>query len=177
MSESIMFTVAEVAERRGVSTRAIQKQLKTHEKELAGHVITQNGKLWMDECAIGLLEKAANNSAPAIVEDAKKEELEKLKIELERLNEERKRDQDVIRDMATSMTKILEQHNEDVKLIAESKLYIEQRDNLQEKLNDTNEALQKLKEEYSSEKQKRAEVEEELAKLRNRNVWQRIFNK
>lgn len=177
MSESIMSTVAEVAERRGVSTRAIQKQLKTHEKELAGHVITKNGKLWMDEYAIGLLEKAANNSAPAIVEDAKKEELEELKAELEKLKDERERDQNVIRDMAASMTKILEQHNEDVKLIAESKLYIEQRDNLQEKLNDTNEALRELKEEYDYEREKRAEAEDELAKLRNRSLLQRIFNK
>ena len=42
-----MIAVKDYAERRGVSTQAIYKQLKVHKEALDGHVLKENGKtIW-----------------------------------------------------------------------------------------------------------------------------------
>ena len=58
-----------------MSERAIYKQIKTHQDELEGHIEKIQGKQWLDEFAVSLLQDAASNSAPVVVEDTKKEEL------------------------------------------------------------------------------------------------------
>ena len=129
MNDSVRYTVAEIAQKRGVSERAIYKQMKTHADELVGHIEKIRGKQWLDEYAVKLLEDASYGSAPVVVEETAKAEMlaeiERLKKEIERLNEEHNKDVQTIRTMA----KLVEINNENVKLIAESKLYIEQRDN------------------------------------------------
>ena len=120
MSEQRKYTVAEIARRRGVSERAVYKQIKTHEAKLAGHIEKIQGKQWLDEYAVNLLDEAASNSAPVVVEDLKQGELDEDRSALRRATE--------------SMAELIKQHNENATLIAESKLYIEQRDNAQKQL-------------------------------------------
>ena len=127
-------TVTEIAKERGVSERAIYKQIKTHEKKLEGHIEVINGKKWLDEYAVGVLKDASSKSVTVYVEDVKKSEVERLKAELEELKQERFADQRALRIATETMAELVKQHNEDATLIAESKLYIEQRDNAQKEL-------------------------------------------
>lgn len=134
MSEQRKYTVAEIARRRGVSERAVYKQIKTHEAKLAGHIEKIQGKQWLDEYAVNLLDEAASNSAPVVVEDLKQGEFDALKEENERLKRELDEDRSALRRATESMAELIKQHNENATLIAESKLYIEQRDNAQKQL-------------------------------------------
>lgn len=136
MSELKRYTVSEIAEMRGVSERAIYKQIKTHSKELEGHIEKIKGKQWLDEYAVKLLEEASSNSAPVVVEDASKRELEELRAELEKIKAEREAENKQFRELAMNMGKLVEEHNKNATLIAESKLYIEQRDNIQKELDE-----------------------------------------
>ena len=134
MAESKFYSVAEIAAMRGVSERAIYKQIKTHSKELEGHIEKIKGKQWLDEEAVRLLGEASSNSAPVVVEDASKQELEELRAELERIKAEREIENIQFRELAMNMGKLVEEHNKNATLIAESKLYIEQRDSAQKEL-------------------------------------------
>ena len=165
----LKYTIADVAERRGVSERAIYKQLKSHEKELEGHIQKYQGKQWLDEYAVELLEKAASNSAPVIVEDSKKTELEELQKACEALKAERDAEYQSFRKIAETMTELMTQHIEDQKLIAETKLYLEQRDHAQEErdriqkeLEEQRAAAERLAEEMEAEKQQKAALQMEL---------------
>ena len=129
-----MYTVAEIAKQRNVTERAIYKQIKNHSEELEGHIQKIGGKQWLDDYACKLLEEASGSSAPVIVEEIQEQEVEELKKEIARLQAEREEDQRALREMALSMSKILEQYNEGMKLVSESQLYIEQRDNVKREL-------------------------------------------
>ena len=145
-------TVAQVAKERGVTERAVYKQIKTHEKELEGHIEKREGKQWLDEYAVEVLQEASGNSAPVVVETVKERELEELRAEIKELKAELDADRVAMRQMTAANAKLLDSFNENTMLVAESKLYIEQRDNLREKL--------------EQEQAKSAALEAELAKFR-----------
>lgn len=151
MSETKKYTIAEVAKLRGVSERAIYKQLKSHAEELDGHIEKIQGKQWLDEYAVELLEKFAVNSAPAIVETKRELEYQELRDENERLKAELEESRKVMEKAMVSMADLIAKHNENMELIAESKLYLEQRDNATkeaEMFRDENEKLKKELESY-----------------------------
>lgn len=136
--ESKKYSVAEVAEQRGVTERAIYKQIKTHAKALEGHMEKIQGKQWLDEYAVNLLKEASSNSAPVVVDDNEKEamklQIENLQKELAYLKAEHEADAKALRQATESMAEMIKQNNENIKLVAESKLYIEQRDNAKEEI-------------------------------------------
>lgn len=152
MSESRKYTVSEIAKIRGVSERAIYKQLKSHAEELEGHIEKIQGKQWLDEYAVEVLEKAAVNSAPAVVETVKEQEVQKLRDEIERLKSELDDSRKTVDNVSNAMVDFIKKHNENAKLVAESKLYIEQRDNAEKEIVRLREECQQIKIEAESEK-------------------------
>lgn len=144
------FTVEQIAEKRGVSKQAIYKQIQSHKAELEGHTNKIQGKLWYDEAAVKILEDAAMNSAPSVVLTAEKEEVEQLKEKIKELEAELDADRKSFREMSNTMKDILDKSAENAQLASESRLYLEQKSNLEaenQRLKDEIEQLKKEKEE------------------------------
>lgn len=152
--ENMRYTVADVARKRGVTERAIYKQMKTHEKELEGHIEKVKGKQWLDEYAVQLLDEASSGSAPVIVEDTAKEEMlneiEELKRKILKLELERDMNAETANTLSKNMAKMMENHEADAKLIQESKLYLEQRDNAVNEVNNLRSEKEQLEKELGS---------------------------
>lgn len=79
------FTVKEVAEQRGVSDRAIYKQLKTHADKLKDFIKKEKGKTWINYDGIQILNEASDQSPVPYVEHAEKLKLEELEKEVKEL--------------------------------------------------------------------------------------------
>lgn len=148
------FSVKQIAEQRGVSERAIYKQIQSHKEELKGHSTKREGKLWYDQDAVKILENSAINSAPVIVETKQKQEVEELKAEIKKLKDQHDQDHIQITETLAAMTSLVKQHDDDAKLIAESKLYIEQKDRAEEKITVLEGQIAELQAELEQEKHK-----------------------
>lgn len=123
------FSVKQIAEKRGVSERAIYKQIKTHEAEIAGHTSKINGKNWYDEVAVKILDEASVQNPVVYLENAEKEEVERLKAENERLKADLDKDRETFR----KMYDLIAESQTNAALVAESKLYLEQKEELARK--------------------------------------------
>lgn len=66
------------AKQKGVSTQAVYKQIRNHEKELKGHIFKESGKKWLDEYAIDYLDRQSQQSAVAIQSLERDEAMEML---------------------------------------------------------------------------------------------------
>lgn len=128
------YTVKQIAEKRGVTERAIYKQIKTHEKELKGHSTKRDGKTWYDEFAINLLSNASKQSPAVYVENEKEEELNQLREKVKELEKELDEDRKAMRKSQDAMLKLVEQATEIAKLNAEKELYLEQKNKAEEEL-------------------------------------------
>ena len=80
-----MVTIKEYAEIKGVSTQAVYKQLKTHEKALQGHVQKIKGTRYLDDEAVAYLNKQSESSPAVVIQTDNEELLEALKVENENL--------------------------------------------------------------------------------------------
>ena len=80
-----MLSIKDYAERKGVSTQAVYKQLKTHEKALEGHIKKVSGKRYLDDEAVAYLDSQSENTPSVIVQNGTDELVEELKAENERL--------------------------------------------------------------------------------------------
>ena len=80
-----MLSIKDYAERKGVSTQAVYKQLKTHEKALEGHIEKISGKRYLDDEAVAYLDSQSENTPAVIVQNGTNELVEELKAENERL--------------------------------------------------------------------------------------------
>lgn len=67
------------AKQKGVSTQAVYKQIKNHEKELKGHIFKESGKKWLDEYAIDYLDRQSQQSAVAVQSLERDEAMNMLK--------------------------------------------------------------------------------------------------
>lgn len=150
------FTVQQIAEKRGVSARAIYKQIKTHRRELEGHSTKREGKIWYDAEAVRILEAAAVNSAPVVVETRQRQEVEELKAEIVRLKAQHDEDHQKLAEAMAAMTELVKQSSENARLAAESRLLIEQKTQAEERTK---------------------ELEAELDRIKARGLWDRILNK
>ena len=74
-----MIAVKDYAERRGVSTQAIYKQLKVHKEALDGHVLKENGKTMLDDYAVEYLNGNVKENPLILVDAELQEELERLR--------------------------------------------------------------------------------------------------
>lgn len=71
-----LMTINEYAQTKGVSTQAVYKQIKVHELELVGHILSQGGKRWLSPEAVEILDRASKMSAPVIIDSIDKTKLE-----------------------------------------------------------------------------------------------------
>lgn len=74
-----MIAIKEYAERRGVSTQAIYKQLKVHKEALDGHIIKENGKTMLDDFAVEYLNGNVKENPLILVDAELQEELDRLR--------------------------------------------------------------------------------------------------
>lgn len=84
----ILINIKEYADLKGVSTQAVYKQLKVHEKELEGHIKKVKGKRYLDEDAVKYLNEQSNNTPSVIVENDTSERLQELEEENKLLKNE-----------------------------------------------------------------------------------------
>lgn len=61
-----MIDIKEYAQQKNVTTQAVYKQISAHKSELEGHIKKVNGKRWLDDEAVAILNKASN-SAPTVI--------------------------------------------------------------------------------------------------------------
>lgn len=83
-----MISIKDYATEKNISTQAVYKQLKLHNKELNGHIIKVGGKKMLDDYAVDFL-SALTADNPVVISDRQmKQELERLRMrEAELLNE------------------------------------------------------------------------------------------
>lgn len=183
------FTVKQIAEKRGVSERAIYKQIKTHEAELEGHTSKINGKTWYDEVAVKILDDASSQSPAVYIEGIEKAEVEALKAENANLKAELDEDRKAFRKMYA----LIEESKTNAKLVAESQMYLEQKEELARKNEKLEKELESAKREVEEtaakdeekmneiiQERERLEKEnerlkEELEAEKNKSWWQKIF--
>lgn len=149
MEEMKKFTVSEVAKQRGVSERAIYKQMKTHAEALEGHIEKYKGKQWLDEYAVNLLKEASGNSAPVIVEETEKsaleDEIKALKDKIKLLEAERCSAVKALENFSKEMMEIRAENKEMMAQITESKLYLEQKEAKDAKIKELEEKVDSFK--------------------------------
>lgn len=158
-----MIKLQDFARQHGVTDRAIQKHLKKYETELEGLFERRgsNGTWLTDEACSFLLGKMKVNPV-VVLEGESQAEVERLKEEIEALKQEIAADQRALRTATETMAELVKQHNEDVTLIAESKLYIEQRDNAKKEADALHLENQALKSELEAERARKLTWRERL---------------
>lgn len=144
--EGRWYTVAEIAEMRGVSQRAVYKQIKTHEKKLEEHTRKEAGKNWYDEEAVKILQDASTQSPVVHVENAEKEEVERLKRELAEARAELEADRKSMRAAQDLISTLMTQASEQARIAAEASVYLEDKQRLMEEKKELEEANMKLQE-------------------------------
>lgn len=144
--EGRWYTVAEIAEMRGVSQRAVYKQIKTHEKKLEEHTRKEAGKNWYDEEAVKILQEASTQSPVVHVENAEKEEVERLKRELEEARAELEADRRSMRAAQDLISTLMTQAADQARIAAEAAVYLEDKQKLVEEKKELEEANRSLQE-------------------------------
>lgn len=145
------------AEQRNEKPDTIRKYINRHMEDFEGHFEIKGKQMELDEVAAGLLEQKYPLPRPVqVVNGVDPEEYADALKKISQLQE--------------AVIKLQQARQEDLQKLAAAEA-------TQILLEDKEEALRELKEEYDYERTKRTEAEDELAKLRNRSLWQRIFNK
>lgn len=76
-----MVDIKTYAERHGISTQAVYKQIANHKEELKAHIVFQSGKRFLDDRAVSILEKYRYSASTVVVERENEEEVNELKVE------------------------------------------------------------------------------------------------
>lgn len=149
MGESVY--ISEFAKSRNKTVSAITNYISKHENEFKGHIRKDGNKSVLDKAAIELLEKKYPLTKPIeIVRDT--ESMEKLL-----------KAQEVI-------IQLQAQINQEQKLLAQA-------ESMQLLLTDKQNLIDKLEGDRIQIEKENAELKEELARLKNRSLLDRILNK
>lgn len=76
-----MITIKDYAKDKGISYEAVRKQVKRYKEELKDHISIQNRTQFLDDYAVDFLNEKRNENPIIIQEQAKDEELERLREE------------------------------------------------------------------------------------------------
>lgn len=151
-----MIDVKTYAERHGISTQAVYKQLSNHKEELKAHIVFQSGKRFLDDRAVSILEKYRYSASTVVVEQGNEEEVEELKEE-----------------NATLKNQLLELQN---RYIALQERNVEQ----EKRISQANEERLKLEMEQEKAEKLLEEVQkkqEQIDRMESANFLQRMFGK
>lgn len=150
-------TITEFCKGREVDSQAVRKYIDRHPEEFANHTGKKGRETTLDEDAIRLLEEKYPLAKP--VEVIKGIDPKDYAAVLEQLAQAK----DII-------IKLQQARQEDLQKIAAAEA-------TQILLEDKENQLRELKEEYGSERGKREEAEAELQRMRNRNLFERLLNR
>lgn len=142
-----MITIKQYADKWNISTQAVYAQLKTHQKELEGHIHKKDGNnaRWLDEEAVAILERIRETNPTVVERDNSQEKIEELENNIKVLLTENAT-------IANKLSEALEWKAEKAVEIAQSEM---------------NQKLLTIREEqYEDEKKRADELEEENKKLR-----------
>lgn len=169
-TDAFYITIKEYAERKGVTARAVHKQINNHTEELADHIIFREGKKWLDEKAVSILDDASKKSPVVYVEDAKVAHLKEIEEKYERM----KAENEILKE------KVIQLQEDKIAYIAlqqQQELLLEMKENLSEKVDELTTSLQDTSSELEHVRGKLEESEDQVNYLKNRNLFQRILNK
>lgn len=80
-----MVSIKDYAINKGVSTQAVYKQLKTHEKVLTGHIQKVKGTRYLDDEAVAYLNNQSDKTPSVFVQNNNTERVVELEDENKRL--------------------------------------------------------------------------------------------
>ncbi|MDD2975119.1 MAG: hypothetical protein PHZ10_08505 [Aliarcobacter cryaerophilus] len=123
-----LISIADYAKKKGVTTQAVYKQLKTHEKELLEKVVKKGGKRFLTEDAVIILNSSSNMSAPVLVDSADKELLEKIIQENKELQVQLKQAQIQLLNAKDTIISMQVEKMENLAVLERSKLLLEQKE-------------------------------------------------
>lgn len=85
-----MTTIKEYADKWGITTQAVYKQLQTHAAELEGHIHTMKGSnaRWLDDEAVAILERIRETNPVVIERDSSAELIAALRQEIDDLRKD-----------------------------------------------------------------------------------------
>lgn len=76
-----MLTIKQYAINKGVSTQAVYKQIKTHEKALEGHIQKINGSRYLDDEAVAYLNSQSENAPSVVIQENNSERVAELEAD------------------------------------------------------------------------------------------------
>lgn len=145
------------AEQRNEKPDTIRKYINRHMEEFEGHFEINGKQMELDEVAVELLEQKYPLPRPVqVVNGVDPDEYADALKKISQLQE--------------AVIKLQQARQEDLQKLAAAEA-------TQILLEDKEEALRELKEEYGAERKKREEAEAQISKLKNRNLVERLFKK
>lgn len=145
-----MITIRDYADKKKISYEAVRKQLKRYTQELKGHITVQNRTQYLDDFAVTFLDDKRKQSPVVIVEEARKEEYEAAKIQIEELKQTII---DLQNKLNVSKDKIMSLQEEKMTLIEErgkNQLLLEMKDRTDKELEDAKLKVLELEKENRS---------------------------
>lgn len=156
-----MIKLQDFAKQKGVTDRTIQYHLKKHKKELEGHYERRGSNgTWLDEYAIDYLSQFMKSNPVVLAEADQQKEIQELKDKLIKA-------QEINNELHAKYETMLEKASK----IDSERLLLEKDIELKKKEKTL------LEEKIEAQNQELKEKEQEINKLKNRNLLDRIFNK
>lgn len=177
-----MITIKEYAAKKGVTERAVYKQMqsKKNARRIEEHVQIIEGKKWLDDVAVAILDESRQN-AVVIMQENKDERIEELEQQLDELKEKallREAElQGEIAKLNKESKELYKEKFENATLLAEAsqnKLLLEEHQN---RLRETEDKLHLESQRADREKERADQLQAEINQKRNKGFFQRLFRR
>lgn len=168
-----MRTIKEYAKTKGVTPQAVYKQLKTHKKELEGHIQKIKGISYLDDWAIDYLNVQTETAPSVVVSENKDLIIEELKKNIELLLTEKSQ-------LESKLTAVSEWKAEKAVMIAKAEqqqLLLEQKDKqIKETAEEHAQIVSDMKAQLNEESKLKeaAKAEADHLHLQNQELEQRL---
>lgn len=193
-----VISLKEYAKTHSISYEAVRKQVARFQEELSGHIIENGGQRFLDDAAVEFLDNRRDKNPVVFANDSAKAELEAAKTALEQMKFEcAKRDGQIellkqqlnenfgaaaLLEAAEQKAATLERQAIDArKREIETTAALERAEAEVEEAKKVTQALieqaDKAKADAKASEDKAAEIKAKYEKLKNRNLFQRIWNK
>lgn len=199
-----MITVKDYAAKKGVTERAVYKQLKSkrNAERLEGHIQIIEGKQWLDDTAVEILDESRSSSPVIFVQENKDQKIEELentiKQMLVRENELQREISNMNKELAEAYkwkaenAVALAEANKNQLLLEEKNVQLQQKQKevktLEGFLRDANSNIEHLQEEKRAAlkatedklhlaEQRADQLQQQLDVEKNKTFFQRLFGK
>lgn len=170
-----MITVKDYAAGKGVTERAVYKQMKSKKnaERLDGHIQIIEGKQWLDEVAVCVLDESRQN-AVVVVQENKDERIKELEDQLDELKEKallREAElQGEIAKLNKESKELYKEKFENAKLLAEASTNKQLLENQEKK-------LKQVEDKLHLETQRADQLQTKLEQEQNKSFFKRLFRK